>query len=59
MGFHVGHLGFLSECDLDNYKDVLQEIKNGEYTTQERSVFEVSYKKGNKEVESIAIKVTT
>ena len=55
MGFHVGHLGFLSECDLDNYKEVLQEIKNGEYTTQERSVFEVSYKKGNKEVESIAI----
>ena len=28
IGIHVGHLGFLAECDLDNCNEVLTQIKN-------------------------------
>jgi len=55
IGFHVGRLGFLSECDLDNCKEVLGQIKTGNYTIQDRAVFEVSSIIGDEESKFISV----
>ena len=47
IGVHVGNLGFLAESDLNNCFDTLKRIKDNNYQTQFRSVFNVSVNKDN------------
>ena len=47
IGVHVGNLGFLAESDLNNCFDTLKRIKDNNYQTQFRSVFNVSVNNDN------------
>jgi len=47
IGVHVGNLGFLAESDLNNCCDTLKRIKDNNYQTQFRSVFNLSVNNEN------------
>ena len=55
IGVHVGHLGFLAECDLDNCHEVLIQIKNNKYTTQERSICNITVEDSDKKKDYICV----
>ena len=45
LGLHIGGLGFLAECNKDNYKDKILDIKNNKYHIEKRMLLNVSLKK--------------
>ena len=42
LGIRIGHLGFLTECTLDDYKTGLHKVINDEYEITERILLEAS-----------------
>ena len=42
LGFHIGGLGFLAECNKDNYKDRILDIKNEKCYIEKRMLLNVS-----------------
>ncbi len=41
LGLHIGGLGFLAECNKDNYKDKILSIERGEYYIENRMLLNV------------------
>lgn len=47
LGINLGHLGFLTELELDNMYEGLEKIKKGEYRLEERLMLEAVVVKNN------------
>ncbi|NLO26058.1 MAG: NAD(+)/NADH kinase [Clostridiales bacterium] len=47
LGINLGHLGFLTEFELDNMYEGLEKIKRGEYKVEERLMLEAVVVKNN------------
>ena len=41
LGIHIGGLGFLAECNKDNYKDKILSIEKGDYYIEDRMLLNV------------------
>ena len=49
LGLHIGGLGFLAECNKDNYKDKILSIEKGDYYIENRMLLNVEIP--NKEID--------
>lgn len=55
LAINAGRLGFLAGINIDEIEDIINDMKNGNFTIEERSVLEVKFKCNGKEEKHFAL----